>query len=128
MEKHCISLELAKQMKEAGWQKETEFWWKGRKDDMCIRHKTYIKCMTAFWKDRNIEGEDNPIGEESYPAPLATEILEELQTYLVSINCDIDRYDVIFDGDFYQEESDKSLPNALAKMWLYLRKEIRGEK
>ena len=27
MDKHCVSLELAKQLKEAGWKKETEFWW-----------------------------------------------------------------------------------------------------
>jgi len=85
MEKHCVSLELAKQMKEAGWKKKTEFWWIFPSGS----HKGFE--LVNF----------RPLSSEHYPAPLATEILEELPLGIAikKYNCD-----------------------ALAKMWLYLKK------
>lgn len=32
IEKHCVSFDLAKQLKESGWDKETKFWWVEHKD------------------------------------------------------------------------------------------------
>ena len=85
MEKHCVSLELAKQMKEAGWKKKTEFWWIFPSGS----HKGFE--LVNF----------RPLSSEHYPAPLATEILEELPLGIA-----IKKYNC----------------GALAKMWLYLKK------
>jgi len=138
MDKHCVSLEIAKQLKEVGWKKETEFWWVYNKlrdeHKICYGLSDCCKNHSESW--------------EYYHAPLATEILEELPKKDDSDNLarwrfEIEltkggmyycRYDSI-DGreipDNSKEENedkwvlinDKSLPNALAKMWLYLRKE-----
>jgi hypothetical protein len=69
-----------------------------------------------------------------FPAPLATEILEELpykinkEDYLVIRKCRLTYFYVEYwDLNFLSEPVIKikadTLPNALAKMWLYLRKE-----
>ena len=115
MEKHCVSLEIAKELKEAGWNKETEFWWVPPCD---VSIEVTKICA---W---NLEyAEDGLNNGRGIPAPLATEILEELP-----ISTDIHKTlkgyriarcvkdDVVF-------QLDLTLPNALAKMWLYLKKE-----
>ena len=100
-EKHVTSLEISKELKKAGFSKETEFWW------------------SMYWKEFKLYS-NRPHKEfigEYYPAPLATEILEELPEFL-----DLARQDdfTVSYGDGFFE--DKSLPNALALMWIYLRK------
>ena len=109
---------MAKELKEARWKKETEFWWieyhcGDMKEHWELREKPLIKCRLIS-------------------APLATEILEELPDKLGNLEeltihklpkgawrvnyWDNEKLKVI-------QKFDKSLPNALAKMWLYLRKE-----
>jgi len=122
MEKHCVSLELAKQLKETGWKKETEFeWGQHRNGKWAIEPHSFISAL----KD------SDDISPITYPAPFATEILEELpreyESWITIIRTKPDNgYKLLhrdieakiglnFDGD--------NLPNALAKMLLYLQKE-----
>ena len=123
-EKHCVSLSLARRIKEAGWKKETEFCW--------------IQDALGQWKLVNIhylDSDDCSLGEfnSKISAPLATEILEELPSEIenyaeLSISKDSNNFyyvqyqgvDNETCGEFFR---DKSLSNALALMWLYLRKE-----
>ena len=160
MDKHCVSLEIAKQLKEAGWKKETEFWWidkisckriiltqgeivycpvdlRGLLQVRTFLDKYRYALETHYFTEKEIIQND----WEVYFAPLATEILEELPIFLdedkeyylcikpakdvIKISYE-DSDTLVFTGrsgekDYYQ--IDKSLPNALAKMWLYLRKE-----
>jgi len=120
MEKHCVSLEIAKELKEARWTKETEFWWLlgGYEGDSgnkyWVVNKKYLAVMTKKQVKLN-EG----LGYKCYPAPLATEILEELPDLRISKG---DNTYLVIDDEGSSLEVDKSLPNALAKMWLYLKK------
>lgn len=115
--KHVVSLEIAKQLKEAGWKKETEFWWNWN-------------CASAEWilMNENMSLRETYPYEESIAAPLATEILEELpelsEGYRLGYNKtwwieshipENDQQDIIFAANI--------LPDALAKMWLWLKKE-----
>jgi hypothetical protein len=122
MDKHCVSLELAKQMKEAGFNKETEFWWVHNK----IRDTWEIKYGLSECIKEHQES------WEHYPAPLATEILEELPNELGNLKeltihkLPEEKWRVNYWDDEKLkciQKFDKSLPNALAKLWLYLRKE-----
>ena len=67
---HVVSLELAKKLKEAGWKKPTFYW--------VVKYKNGnsepILAIDALIKLKKIVEDDY----EVYPAPLATEILEEL--------------------------------------------------
>ena len=124
--KHCVSLELAKELKEAGWKKETEFYHDWKNDRIISK----IKDIDIGWY------------KDCYSAPLATEILEELPKFIdedeeynlhiekVVNNDFIIRYEdgnaMTYSGrngeeDYYS--CGKSLSDALAKMWLYLKKE-----
>jgi hypothetical protein len=124
---HCVSLELAKELKEAEWKKETELWWEVSDTDCSL----ITKLKVRFWeKDYIYPGQ--PLHKWNfYSAPLATEILEELPSEYESwitiirtkpsngyrlLHRDIEvKIGLNLDGD--------NLPNALAKMWLYLKKE-----
>ncbi len=67
---YVCSLSIAKQLKEVGWNKETEFWWSREKEqDDYELTLSYSKFQTA-----------DPMPHIS--APLATEILEELPKYI----------------------------------------------
>ena len=119
MEKHRTSLELSKQLKEAGWKKETECSWYVS----VLGGKPHI-IMNQFLKN----GFNDKI-VSIYPAPLATEILEEFDSWReqgIYIFNDCDTYFVQFRefgfGKLIKDCSDQFLPNALAKMWLYLKK------
>jgi len=76
---HVVSLEIAKQLKNAGWKKETRFYWadcstdrRWEKDNLeSLKSFMIIDDNTAI--SRKCNG-DNFI----YFAPLATELLEEL--------------------------------------------------
>ena len=126
MDKHCVSLELAKQLKETGWKKKTEVYWDITAQRITNKH--------------NFDVTNYPLN--FIPAPLATEILEELPIFIdgdkefnlhikkVVNNDYIVKYEdggsMTYEGksgeeDYYQ--CDESLPNALAKMYLYLKKE-----
>jgi hypothetical protein len=136
-EQYVISLEISKQLKEAGWKKETEFEWcnVGSKDadTWILYHHTE---MHKYY----------PKGELF--APLATEILEELPREIILqeqgkifelvITHTLSGYYVYYfcfryldDEKTMRDEGlcpivpQDTLPNALAKMWLYLKKEGR---
>lgn len=124
---HVVSLELAKELKEAGWNKETEFWWVGFTKDGLFE-LVHNREFTQSWKGNWIK----------IPAPLATEILEELPD-MYPMQSGADCYgewllywkeEEFWNVGVFKEQKfvvgiiqDKSLPNALAKMYLYLRKE-----
>jgi len=101
MEKHCVSLEIAKQLKEAGWKKETEFWW--------------VECSDKSWAINNTFAQNY---KNKYPSPLATEILEELTNDQISEYTE--KADSILDWDDTVNVFRSA--NALAKMWLCLKK------
>ena len=119
MEKYCVSLEIAKKLKEAGWKKETEFWW----------HETMkVELVDKVW----YKGVKEDVGGRFFPAPITDEILEELpyeikiqdRFYWLCIEKEPDHYIVFYkdeNKDISEFREDKSLPNALAKMWLYLK-------
>jgi len=116
---YCVSLEMAKKLKEVGWKKNTEFLWK--------RHSlsgNFTDPREYEYKIMHLEGFSISKNDNIYPAPLAAEILEELQNYLITIETDIENYRVIFDGDSYEEFNDESLCDALAKMWIYLKNKV----
>ena len=113
MEKHVVSLEIAKQLKEVGWKKETEFWW--------AKHKITFKGYINSWDICDYQPAVDLY--EQYSAPLATEILEEIKgkvsiqiTYSKEVGL---RITDLKSGIYFTD----TLPNALAQMWLYLKKE-----
>ena len=146
MEKHCVSLELANQLKKAGWKKETKFYWVKEKTNEC-------ESLNAFDLMIKVGEEFIPVTIETvyenfevkrcdyFSAPLATEILEELPSIIEREITEINTFGVgtlyiarmvkgtyvveYCDGDMnvIKEFGDLSLPNALAKMWIYLKKE-----
>ena len=121
LESHVVSLEIARELKGAGWEKETEFWW--------------VITLTSNWHismGKPDEGWCILNKGNYFAAPLATEILEELPYRIkgqyglriykfTEYNCQVCYWDL--DGNLKHDEFDKFLPNALAKMWLYLKKE-----
>ena len=113
MNEHCVSLELARELKNAGWEKETEFWWIHNK----IRDVWEIKYGLSECIKEHQES------WEYYPTPLATEILEELPGNIKKIHCLIitkmsRQWKVGYHGKIVI--LDKCLPNASAKCWIYL--------
>ena len=131
-EKHCVSLELAKQIQEAGFKKETEFWWTQHKEQE--QNPNYRDCAMVCDKG-TLEMYPSEFWN-LYPAPLATEILEELPFRLREVDDDYwlwvtklkhGGYEVRYRNSNHSRTlkivQDDSLPNALAKMWLYLHKE-----
>lgn len=70
---HVISLKIAKQLKDMGWKRETEFWW------VLERYSGGEPIWVLLYKeDKNFKRLCIDHNMEHYPAPLATEILEEL--------------------------------------------------
>ena len=122
LESHMVSLEIAKLLKEAGWGKETEFCW----------------ALCADTSSTNFGGGEFRITTgglpketkvENYPAPLATEILEELPRG-ISISQypknDSLRYSVGHNAGKLALQNfryNNNLCDALVEMWLYLKKE-----
>lgn len=139
MTNHVPSLELCKQLKEAGYKQEGNFWW-----IKLVLSKDYILCYG--YKDYfiSIEGNSYIIAqiEEIVVAPLASELMERLPShiyihddkthdlrdrkeYILRILKLEKGYDVGYVGKPYALhcEQDDTLPSCLAKMYIYLRKE-----
>jgi hypothetical protein len=120
-EKHVVSLELAKQLKEAGWKKETEFCWALCADMSSTNFGTGEFRITTG-------GLSSETKVEHYPAPLATELLEELPDMSFDTGRREDKWIIFFQDNSKLNKvnvvrKDKNLCDALTKMWLYLRKE-----
>ena len=115
MEKHCVSLELAKQLKEAGWGKETKFWWANRLGSISNKPTEQYYLLHELTVGLG----------EVYPAPLATEILEELPLQIKLCRYfSKDEYRCV-DDDIHRNahtQVDSNPCNALAKMWLCLKR------
>ena len=117
IESHVVSLEMAKKLKEAGWKKETEFWWSREKEqDKYKLTYSYSKFQSA-----------DPLPH--FAAPLATEILDELPISLkgefiqdLTIRKDDEGYFNINYGCRILV-SGIGLPDTFAKMWIWLKKE-----
>jgi len=112
---HCTSLEISKQIKVAGWKKEMEFWWVYRNKD--YPYKLEYGHPVALSLESDI-----------IPAPLATEILEELpykiNEHYLTITKDVENYYNVHYGSRILVTG-IGLSNALAKLWLYLQKESK---
>ena len=123
MDKHCVSLEIAKQLKEAGWKKPTIYQW----SDNYYGVLTFGKPAEIFKGEYRIVDSPVMLDDTEYPAPLATEIFEELPCKNIYIRyydlLGIDEWGVDLQTSTGLETRDKFLPNALAKMWLYLKRE-----
>jgi len=119
--KHVVSLEPAKKLKEAGYPQEGRFWWFYDKFD----HKWKIKTYPARTKRTG-----------TFVAPLASELMERLpeeiitkHTYSLNIGKWNDRYNVTYNWEEGNDsgslegafQSDNNLCDALALMWLYLK-------
>ena len=128
IENHVCSLEMSKKLAEAGWKKETEFWWIDRQDNVKnARNKGFELCSEYDFAYYNRDA-------IKYPAPLATDILEELppafkeDDYQISMEMENEcfwcvMYTNVHTQTVDYETKDKSFINALTQMWLYLKQE-----
>ncbi len=136
--KYVTSLELSKKLFEVGFKKETGYYWVEHKEidkpaySNCIvlgSTKDLINYPREFW---NI-----------YTAPLTDELLEELPSCInqnkIVYKLEIYKFIYDFNVGYFEKFSldnwkkgkvkifhhllNNSLPNALAHMWLYLKKE-----
>lgn len=131
IEKHVVSLELAKQLKEAGYPQDGIFWWCGYYD---------TEDDEVIWNVKFSHGKPTA-PRYVYPAPLASELGEELPAYIEQPQSNIafrlntlKRPDHWFVGytnpewcylgknkdGFVNAETES---DARAKMWLYLKSE-----
>jgi len=137
MEKYCVSLEIAKKLVEAGWKKETEFCYKV---NIVLPTNGFTEvCEYEIISKDKIKPKKRV---EFYPAHLSDEILEEfpdsIKEYKFYIFKDERGYGVGYSTDDENEEHrvlgqkenerdneipfiEKSLPNALALMYIYLK-------
>jgi len=153
MKNHCVSLEIAKQLKGAGWKKEVYFHWINSTYDDGYEGEGRWYCdgkwqilantplisngyTTEFLKDYPGNNYSSELTTEKIskiivlPAPLATEILEEFPLAKIekisklgfSVWCP-DSVDWDNPQTIDNRSHDFSLPDALAKMWLSLKKE-----
>jgi len=133
---HCVSLEIAQQLKEAGWGKETEFWWtEGSKfgEHRIETKETLDKEFQLYKYSEKTDYNYLIDGCRFYPAPLATEILEELPENISIKNTRGGFWRLIYGLPLQVKEGiieqntkivdGKNFCDALAKMWLYLKKE-----
>jgi len=122
--KHVASLEMAKKLKDSGWDKLTLYRW-----------HYFKKKQNGFLEDGAVYPTHKNCHYEVFPAPLASEILEELPDKLEEA-CEVNTENMheFFDAPLiigktfveYQGAeyfADNNLCDALAKMALYLHKE-----
>lgn len=125
MEKYTVSLEIAKQLEDNGWVKETEYHWMhnitGVEPD-----KVMHKFQTATWKIyRKIQ---NGGVIQYYSAPIAEEILEQLPFLIKDAYLEIDQNGndewVLYyeDNPLVEKCYSKKLSDALALLWIELKK------
>lgn len=120
MEKHCVSLEIAKQLKDAGWNKKTKFWW-------CLKGELLAGYELRYFNEPKSYIEQ--FCKDVISSPFATELLDDLPRE-ISINQypenDSVRYQVGYNKDKMALQTyrySNNLCDALAEMWIYLKKE-----
>lgn len=133
MKEYCVDLELAKELKENGFpQENSNFYWQ---INHLFNNNLYFrfKDSLGFNYEQYLQ-EDS--GQEIYSAPTSDEILKELPNYIskdIIYDLTIKNYPatfiVYYKNCFEEKElidfrfTDKKLSNALAKMYIYLKKE-----
>lgn len=121
IEHHVVSLDIAKQLKEAGYDQQVLFHWEivdGEKPTIVesTERSHRVNGKTAFY----------------YAAPLASELGEQLPTGVGSRK-NLNGYSCYFNPEYMPKEKqrykdnppptrDENETNARAKMWLYLKK------
>ncbi len=133
MNKHTVDLKRAKQMTELGWEKETLFRW--------LKHKDHNDDVATFLINESEDPEDfnEQRGDEIlnlYPAPISSEILEELTDKRLKRSLYEIKVSFYKSGSFsnficqtiYDSHDDKTFKadtaaNALSDLWIYLKKE-----
>lgn len=119
MKEYCVDLEIAKELKENGFPQASYFLHETTNET--FNGENYIKLV-----EENYEKKGGAYFY--YSAPTSDEILKELEGFDIIIKSydmgmDVE-YNVTYDnGDDFFTYSNKILSNALAKMWLYLKKE-----
>ena len=120
-EKHVVSLELSKKLKEVGYPQEGEFWWVSLMEDDGVCRK---------WDIVNLEGSRSYIVK--FAAPLASELMDACirkSNIVWKIFCSRHNEWLIYSSDNdcgFQAPDDfpefvaDTFCNALAKMYLYL--------
>ena len=122
----CVSLELAKQLKEAGFPQESLFYWVypgtwwGDGDEPLLFERGHFFRSSTF-----VVGKDCGI-----PAPTVAELGEALPAYLDNNNTPTltldkgDGWDCCYkDRKQHHLVGAEKMSDVLAKMWLYLKKE-----
>ena len=144
MKEYCVDLELAKELQENGFPQETYFYWYDVKNEKfedefvnmpILANKRYTPVYDGesnrYWKQCNALAE-----KYKYSAPTSDEILKELPKYIkkdIVYDLTIKNYPVasvilyqaygVKELPYCKLQEDEKLSNALAKMWLYLKKE-----
>ena len=119
MKEFCVDLEIAKELEKEGFIQNTHFYHRIQKDgigeftDFCD-----TKSNSPFMKFKAL-----------YSAPTSDELLKELPECILGKNTSYHHY-IWKEAIAYRDDNielicfyDKKLTNALAKMWLYLKKE-----
>lgn len=131
MKHQQVSLELSKQLKEAGYKQEGLFWWVGHKWTKKLGGKLYYEI---HYQD-DIECQDH--GQGLAVAPTVAELGERLPQYiknrgymLTIVKDDNNKWWIGYPNhkgigvsDIKWKFEEVKLADALAKMWLYLKKE-----
>lgn len=138
--KYVVSLEIAKRMVNAGWQKETKFWWCGIYVAATTEPELFVKITDIFVNMNSLNSCGRYELQECIPAPLSDEILEELpecfESSLGSCTFTIEKVGIsYFTGYELLKNPHKSplykqadtLPDALGELWIIMQK-IKEEK
>ncbi len=126
MKEFCVDLKIAKELKINGYPQNTNFY-----------HEIYTyndgSKENGFVDYNKFLGWENSDDHTFFSAPISDEILKELPKeieykfcYFLEILCLTSSYNIFYQsngGEELKEFDDKNLANALAKMWLYLKKE-----
>jgi len=122
IENHVTSLELSKELRKVGFPQKSQWIWDEHYEEPTVFHSNEVLMYQRHMKS-------------VYAAPLATELLEVLpnKVWIKKRQYDV-RIHILSLGDYlivchhndfknYTEAYDKTLPDALAKMYIYLKKE-----
>lgn len=115
LEQQVVSLELAKQLKKAGYPQEGLWWWN---QDTAYKRPHITRKPTGYWAEFNITKHNMIV------APTVAELGKELPPYYISYFREIEQKWCCGNlEDFSQLTIADTEGNAKAKMWLYLKKE-----
>lgn len=136
---HVVSQGLAEELKEAGWpQKDSEFYWE--MCDLYLENGAYVGEGNGFedWDVVHSSGDGLTDGDEDHvAAPLASELMERMPgliggRFLRITKTASEDYLAFYedntlgapvDDTTIEDQLDKTLPDALAKLALHLMKE-----